>query len=102
MKEYQVQVFGNRTQWFYNGELHRGDGPAVEWYNGDKEWWLNDERHRLDGPAVEGPSGYKEWWIDGVEYTEAEFLAKTRPAKELTIPQLEEILGYTIKIIKGN
>lgn len=45
-------------------ELHREDGPAVEWANGDKVWWINDKRHRLDGPAIEWASGHKEWWIN--------------------------------------
>lgn len=26
------------------GKLHREDGPAIEWDNGDKEWWVNGER----------------------------------------------------------
>ena len=24
-----------------SGKLHREDGPAIEWANGDKMWWLN-------------------------------------------------------------
>jgi hypothetical protein len=24
--------------------LHREDGPAVEYFSGDKEWWINGER----------------------------------------------------------
>lgn len=26
------------------GQLHRDDGPAVEYPNGTKEWWLNGEQ----------------------------------------------------------
>jgi hypothetical protein len=26
-----------------NGQLHREDGPAVEYSHGDKYWWLNGE-----------------------------------------------------------
>jgi hypothetical protein len=29
--------------WYVNGKLHRLDGPAVEWANGERKWWLNDE-----------------------------------------------------------
>ena len=25
------------------GELHRTDGPAVEWDDGYKKWWVNGE-----------------------------------------------------------
>ena len=47
------------------GELHREDGPAVEWSNGDKYWYLNDHLHRTDGPAVERTNGYKAWYLNG-------------------------------------
>ncbi len=50
------------------GELHRVNGPAVEWANGDKSWWLNDKRHRTDGPAVEGASGAKYWYLNGMSH----------------------------------
>ena len=26
----------------HNGKIHRIDGPAAEYANGDKEWYLND------------------------------------------------------------
>lgn len=52
---------------YYNksGQLHREDGPAIEYTNGDKEWWINDKRHREDGPAVEYTNGSKEWYLNG-------------------------------------
>ena len=43
--------------------LHREDGPAVEYANGDKCWYLNDKLHREDGPAVEYANGDKVWYI---------------------------------------
>jgi len=67
-------------EWWLNDQLHREDGPAFEWDNGDKEWWLNDQLHREDGPAIEYADGTKWWYLNGVEYTEAEFLAATKPA----------------------
>ena len=51
------------VSWRLNGELHRTDGPAIEWANGDKCWYLNGNRHRIDGPAVE--YGYKAWYLHG-------------------------------------
>jgi hypothetical protein len=30
-------------EWRLNGKLHRVDGPAIEYANGDKTWWLNDK-----------------------------------------------------------
>ena len=56
--------------------LHRDDGPAVEYLDGSKEWWKNGRRHRLDGGAFMNAKGiYTEWWVDGVKYTEEEFPA---------------------------
>lgn len=45
----------NYREWWFGGliyRLHRTDGPAVEWSNGDKEWWQHGLRHRVDGPAI--------------------------------------------------
>ena len=41
--ECKTNSFGDK-HWYLNGKLHREDGPAVEYANGDKEWWLNDEQ----------------------------------------------------------
>lgn len=67
--------------WYQDDKLHRLDGPAYEGTNGYKSWWQNDKRHRLDGPACEWASGDKYWYIEGVEYTEYEFKAKTKGYK---------------------
>jgi hypothetical protein len=40
-----------------NGELHREDGPACEYANGDKYWYWHGKLHRQDGPAAEYPNG---------------------------------------------
>ena len=58
-KEYKVII------WYCNGKVHREDGPAIEWDNGDKAWYFNGKAHREDSPAFEWADGYKEWWING-------------------------------------
>jgi hypothetical protein len=60
-----------------NGKLHREDGPALEFANGDKEWWIDGKLHRLDGPAVEWADGAKEWWVNGTKYSGNDFAKKT-------------------------
>jgi hypothetical protein len=60
---------GNKL-WFLNGNLHREDGPALEFASGDKYWYLNGKRHREDGPAIEWANGDKRWFLDGKEYTD--------------------------------
>ena len=59
--------------WYVNGKRHREDGPAVEYANGTKEWYVNGQLHREDGPAVEWEDGSKAWCVNGQELTEEEF-----------------------------
>ena len=68
--------------------------------SGNHYWFLNDKLHREDGPAVEFADGIKLWYLNGVNLTETEFNARTK-AKELTINEIEQLLGYRIKVV-GN
>lgn len=51
-------------EWYINGLLHREDGPAIETYNDIKEWYRNGKLHRDDGPAIE-KHGDQLWYRDG-------------------------------------
>ena len=68
-------------KWFKDGELHREDGPAMEYTNGDKYWFINDKYHREYGPAIEYHDGCKEWFINGTKYTKKEYKQKMRLKK---------------------
>lgn len=97
-----MTVSKNKTKIWRNDakELHREDGPAIEYSDGAQEWWLNGQLHRKGGPAIsrkhmqawyvngllhreDGPaiehidfhgSGPKaEYWLCGVEIFEAEY-----------------------------
>ena len=97
MSNPEIDEDGNKFWYNEQGKLHRVDGPAIKWWNGDKEWYLNGQKHRLDGPAIEysygtkfwylnnqlhredGPAiedanGTNEWWLNGKEYTEEEYV----------------------------
>ena len=101
MKTYTVKVYNNGSKiWYLNGKLHREDGPAVEYDNGDKIWFLNCKLHREDGPAIEYVNGYKEWYLRGKQYSEVSFNAKMNPDKELSVAEIEKLLGYKVKIVK--
>ncbi len=64
----------DRIEWYLpNGKLHREDGPAIEWNDGDKEWFINGNRHREDGPAVIYHNGTADWYLIDVEYTKREW-----------------------------
>jgi antitoxin component YwqK of YwqJK toxin-antitoxin module len=80
MKTYKVTVDEKgTTRWYINGELHREDGPSVEWTDGTKFWFLNGKFHREDGPAVEHANGAKAWYLNGKYLTEEEFNNKNKP-----------------------
>jgi len=68
--------------------------------NGDRGWYLNGERHREDGPAIEYADGLSVWFLNGIEYTEEEFIKKKTKTKELTVAEIEELLGYPVKVVK--
>jgi endo-1,4-beta-mannosidase len=51
--------------WYLNDRLHREDGPAVVWADGSKYWYLNHQLHRTDGPAIERADGIKRWYLNG-------------------------------------
>ena len=101
MIEYTVKVYDNGTrQWYLNGKRHREDGPAIEYADGSRYWYLNGKSHREDGPAFEHPDGRRSWYLNDVEYTEEEFIKKTAKVKELTVAEIETLLGYTVKVVK--
>ncbi len=64
---YQVKVFKDRTEWYFNGRLHREDGlPASERSNGTKMWFHNGQLHREDDlPAIVHGNGAKFWFHNG-------------------------------------
>lgn len=99
---YTVEVLTDVTYWYKEGTrtLHREDGPAVEYDDGSKYWYLNGKRHREDGPAIVWADGTKYWYVNGDHVTEQEFLERTAPVKELTIAEIEQLLGHQVKIIK--
>lgn len=77
----EIEEAGNNStcSWYNaSNQLHRLDGPAVEWSDGSKFWYCKGKRHRLDGPAVEMANGKNQWWIDGTQYDEDAFAARIR------------------------
>ena len=51
--------------WYLDGRSHRPDGPACEYANGDKHWYEHGKRHRVGLPAMEWTNGDRYWYIDG-------------------------------------
>ena len=86
--------------WYQNGQVHRLDGPAYIYSNGSQRWYQNGQRHRLDGPAVICADGSQYWYLEGVNVTQKAHALRTRPVKELTVAEIEALLGYAVKIVK--
>lgn len=86
-----ARISGYDEHWFFEGGLHREDGPAFSCKDGNFAWWfndlchnasgpalilksdskcwyVNDMYHREDGPAVEWEFGEKEWYVCGVRH----------------------------------
>ena len=68
--------------------------------SGNKAWYLNDELHREDGPAIEYANGVKYWYLNGKHLTEAEHAEQTSPAVEMTIEEICKELGKKVKVIQ--
>ena len=103
VKKYYVIVDDHSARWYKDAKcnvLHREVGPAVEYSNGDKFWYQNGDLHRTDGPAVAYANGVKRWYINGEELTETEFLATTQPVVEMTVADIEKLVGKRVKIVK--
>ena len=89
------------VEWLVNGELHREDGPAVEYEGGAKAWYVNGKLHREDGPAWEASDGTKYWYLFDRSVTEEEFnhwLAKKQLNERLTEHLEVKPTGKRVKI----
>jgi hypothetical protein len=96
-----IEYASGSKYWYRDGLLHREDGPAIERADGDKSWWRDGKLHREDGPAVEYADGDISWYLNGGKLYEAEFLKRTQPIKELTVSEIEKLLGHKVKVVKG-
>ncbi len=78
--------FGDgERQWYINGKRHRVDGPAIEYPDGVKGWYIDGKLHRVDGPAIEYSDGRKRWYIGGEEYTEKQFNELIKQVNEMSL-----------------
>jgi hypothetical protein len=59
----KIETYGKF--YYLNEKLHRLDGAAAEWSNGDREYYKNGYRHRLNGAAIEWHSDKKYFWYEG-------------------------------------
>lgn len=65
-------------EWFINGVNHRDDGPAAEYVCGEKVWYKNGQRHREDGPAIEYFDGHGLYFLHNIHYKQKDYWAIIR------------------------
>lgn len=49
---------------YLNNEIHREDGPAVEFTDGTKHWYFNGKLHNIHGPAIINADGSEAWSLN--------------------------------------
>ena len=64
------------TWWSLNGELHREDGPAIEYSTGEKLWYKKGLLHNSLGPAIT-QDGEKGWYLNGIRMVWKAWCLKT-------------------------
>ena len=72
---YRIVNDGLGNRFYYNNadQLHRENGPAIEYARGTKVWYQNGHCHRTDGPAIMWPDGRKWWYLNDMLLSEDEF-----------------------------
>jgi len=75
---FKIDEYGNKKWYDSDGLLHREDGPAIKYKNGNKLWFKHGKQHREDGPAIEWISANKLYWLEGIRYSEEEYWEKIK------------------------
>lgn len=78
----QIDRFGTQKWYDDDGQLHRTDGPAELWPNGDQWWCCCGKMHRTDGPAEIWSDGDVEWWLNDKHYTFGKWLEQVDVSDE--------------------
>lgn len=102
LTQIKIDENGNKKHYF-NGELHRVDGPAVEYTNGDVEYYQFGKYHRVDGPAIIHTNGYKSWYVNGDRHRlDGPAIIRSNGDKEWLVKgKLHRIDGPAIKRANG-
>jgi hypothetical protein len=65
-------------------------------------YWSNDkdQLHRLDGPAIEYTDGHKAWYVNGEDMTEKEFneYIKPKPSCEGKVVEVDGVKYRLVKV----
>lgn len=76
METYKVIIQDDGIERWLNeaGELHRVGKPAyINPTSGYESYWFNGQRHREDGPAIIWGDGIEFYYFDGISYSKKEW-----------------------------
>jgi len=69
-------LFGKNIVFKYSCSLYLGKDPVKK-----KEWHKDGELHKLNGPAIEWGDGSESWSLEGIEYSKEEHNEKIKEYK---------------------
>ncbi len=92
----EIDADGNKRWWNVKGLLHREDGPAVEYIDGEQQWWVNGNIHRLCGPALVRPHNRSAWFINSLNVTDK--IQEWAKENDIDLNNLTEVDIAIIKI----
>jgi len=75
-----INAIGDKV-WRLDGQLHRDNGPAVEYVDGTRHWHQHGNLHRTDGPAIDCTTGSRQWFKHGARHRDDEGHSASRGAK---------------------
>lgn len=73
---------------------------VIVYADGGRTWRLGDELHREDGPAVEYSNGDKFFYLKGQRLSEGKFNERMTPTVEMTMAQISKALGKNVKVVE--
>lgn len=64
-------------EWWQDGERHRAGAPAVEYADGRPgKWYFKGQMHREDGPAMIDAQGHELWFSHGVQLSDQQVVER--------------------------
>ena len=98
--KYETRIDKIGTKRYYlNDILHREDGPAIEYANGEKHWYKNGKLHRDDGPAIKYVDEKKCWYQNGKLHREAGPAVENYLEQKIQQKHLKKLLNTLLYLI---
>lgn len=95
-----VEFTDGSKVWFLHGRQHRDAAPAIEYADGTVVWFQCGKRHREDGAAVEYANGTVQWWLNDVQYDAIESWAAAVLQHRMQSCTVETVDAFVHPILK--